>query len=764
VWSSKEGYNRAKVINQLMKLQGNKVKVFCAYAALALGTIIAYEPMRHNDFVDYDDDKYVTENPRVRAGITRESVVWSFTGTHYFTWHPLTSLSHMLDCELFGLNPFWHHLVSFLIHLANALLLFWVLKKMTGAIWCSAFVAAAFAVHPLRVESVAWVSERKDVLSAFFWMLTMAAYAWYAARPSIKRYLLVVLVFCLGLMAKPMLVTLPFVLLLLDYWPLRRFQWVRQNQTQELPEEDSARSTCQTSGTWTLIAEKIPLFIMSAIVSLITYVAQQSGDAVASVDVLPIATRIVNALTSYATYIAKMIYPARLAVLYPYPTQLRMDAGALLVLAVLIVFVRWRRGRAWLTVGLLWYLGTLVPVIGLVQAGEQPMADRFTYLPSIGILIMVAWGTAEFVSKWRLRKIVVEVAASTVLVTWLMCTRVQVQYWQNSLTLFEHTLAVTEDNPLMYYNYGLALYEHGNSLFEQRQFSEANRYYEEAAEKYKKVLELRPNHLSAHINLGAVMAKQQKYAEAIAYLKKALQINPNCPPPVYQNLGSVYALQGRYDLAIDYYNEALRLEPGHLDTRKSLAGALARQADVEKAVYRAKESLRLQPNQPELHKTLAKMLLQQRKTDEATAHYEHSIRLNPEQPDVLYDLGKLYFQKGKIKEAFACCEEVLRLNPESVDVMNTLAWHKATQANSSLRDPNEALRLAVRACELTNYRQPEALDTLAAAYATMDRFPRAIETAEKAAELAEAGGKMSLAREIRRRLQLYRAGRPCRQK
>ncbi|MHC4621593.1 MAG: tetratricopeptide repeat protein, partial [Planctomycetota bacterium] len=702
-----------------MKLQGNKVKVFCAYAALALGAIIAYEPMRHNDFINYDDDKYVTENPRVLAGITRESIVWSFTGAHFFMWHPLTSLSHMLDCELFGLNPFWHHLVSFLIHLANVLLLFWVLKKMTGAIWCSAFVAAAFALHPLQVDSVAWVAERKSVLSGLFWFLTMAAYIRYAKHGGLGRYLLVVLTFGMALMAKPIVVTLPFVLLLLDYWPLRRFQWVCQNQTQKLPEEESARFTCQTSGTCSLVAEKIPLFIMSAIVSLITYVAQQSGDVVISTEALPIATRMVNALTSYATYIAKMIYPARLAVLYPYPTELRMDAGALLVLAVLIVVVRWGRGRAWLTVGLLWYLGTLVPVIGLVQTGGQAMADRYAYLPSVGILIMVAWGTAEFVGKWRLRKIVPAVAACTVLVTWLMCTRVQVGYWQNSLTLCEHTLAVTEDNPLMYYNYGLALYEHGDSLFEQRQFSEANRYYEEAAEKYKKVLELRPNHLKAHINLGAVMAKQQNYAEAIAYLKKALQINPNCPPHVYQNLGSVYALQGRYDLAIKNYNEVLRLEPGRLDTRKNLTEALARRGDIEKAIYHLKESLRLQPNQPELYKTLAKMLLQQKKTDEATAHYEHSIRLNPEQPDVLYDLGKLYFQKGKIEEAFACCEEVLRLDPESVDVMNTLAWHKATQGNSNFRDPNEALRLAVRACELTNYRQPEALDTLAAAYATM---------------------------------------------
>ncbi|MHC4238617.1 MAG: tetratricopeptide repeat protein [Planctomycetota bacterium] len=747
-----------------MKLQGDKVKVFCAYAALALGTIIAYEPIRHNDFVNYDDDKYVTENPWVRAGITRESVVWSFTGTHGVTWHPLTSLSHMLDCELFGLNPFWHHLVSFLIHLANALLLLWVLKKMTGAIWCSAFVAAAFAVHPLRVESVAWVSERKDVLSAFFWMLTMAAYAQYTARPSIKRYLLVVLAFCLGLMAKPMLVTLPFVLLLLDYWPLRRFQWARQNQIQKLPEEESARFTCQTSGTWSLIAEKIPLFIMSVTVSLITYVAQQSGDAVVSTKALPIAARMVNALTSYATYIAKMIYPARLAVLYPYPTDLRMDAAALLVLAVLIAVVRWGRGRAWLTVGLLWYLGTLVPVIGLVQVGGQAMADRYTYLPSIGILIMVAWGTAEFVSKWRLSKIVPAVAACTVLVTWSMLTRVQVRYWQNSLTLCEHTLAVTKDNPLMYYNYGLALYEHGESLSDRRQFSEANRYYEDAVEKYKKAIELRPKHLEAHINLGVVLAKQQKYAEAVTYLNEALQINPNCPPHVYYNLGSAYALQGRYDLAIQNYNEALRLEPGRLDTRKSLAEALARRGDIEKAIYRLKESLRLQPNQPELHKALAKMLLKQNKIDEAVTHYEHSIRFNTEQPDVLYDLGRLYFRKGKIREAFACCEEALRLNPENVDVMNTLAWHKATQGDTNFRDPNEAVRLAVRACELTNYRQPEVLDTLAAAYATMDRFPRAIETAEKAAQLAEAGGKTSLAREIRRRLQLYRAGRPCRQK
>jgi len=375
--------------------------------ALVLATFIAYEPMRHNGFVNYDDDVYVTENRNVNRGITAESVFWAFTNPHRSMWHPLTSLSHMLDCQLFGLVPFWHHLTSLLFHIAGTLLLFWILKRMTGAVWLSAFVAAVFALHPLNVESVAWVAERKSVLSSFFWMLTIAAYLRYAERPGIDRYLLVVLVFCLALMAKPMVVTLPFALLLLDYWPLGRFQWGRQSREESSMQSESAKVSYRNSPSWRLVVEKIPLFILSAVLSVITFIAQKSGGAVMWTDSLPLNFRIPNALVSYLTYIGKMFWPSRLAVFYPHPRGTvsiwLAVVVALLLLALSIWVIRSARSRRYLLVGWLWYLGTLVPVVGLVQAGGQARADRYMYLPMIGLLIIITWGLCELAAKWRYR-------------------------------------------------------------------------------------------------------------------------------------------------------------------------------------------------------------------------------------------------------------------------------------------------------------------------------------------------------------------------
>ena len=678
--------------------------VLLIYAALALATTIAYEPIRHNDFVNYDDDRYVTENTQVQEGITRESVIWAFTGTHQYMWHPLTSLSHMVDCELFGLNSFWHHLVSFLIHVANVLLLFWILKRMTGAIWCSAFVAAAFGLHPLMVESVAWVAERKNVLSSLFWILTIAAYVRYAERPGPGRYLLVVLTFCMALMAKPVVVTLPFVLLLLDYWPLGRFRWARQNQPEDVPEAESARITYQALGTWRLIAEKIPLFILSAIVSVITYVVQQSGAVVASIEALSLNVRISNALVSYVSYIGKVLYPAGLALLYPHPGRNLPPWQPISCLVILVTasagIIYVARRRHYLAVGWLWYLGILVPVIGLVQSGEQAMADRYTYLPSIGIYILVAWEADELVSKWRLGKIVPAVAACTVLATWLVCTRVQIGYWQNSLTLWEHSLAVTEYNRTMHHNYGCALLEEGR--------------LDKAVFQFRKVLETDPKNAGAHAHLGITLMRQGKAEDAIKYFHEALRARPDWVD-MRHGLGEAYAAQGKYDLAVQNFNEALRLDPTWGSTRKQLAAALAQQGDIEKAV----------------------------------AHYR--------------SLGHLYSLKGEVREAFFCWEGALELKPESVDLINNLAWMKATHKNPDFRNPEEAIRLAQRGCELTEYGRATLMDTLAAAYAAAGRFPEATETAGKAVGLAKTEGKEDLAEEIKSRLRLYERGEAYRE-
>jgi len=583
-----------------MEQSYNKLRVLLIYVVLILVIIAAFEPLRHNKFISSDDGCYVTDNPQVQAGITRKSVVWAFTTPHggISYWHPLTWLSHMLDCELFGLNPLGHHLTNLLFHIANTLLLLWVLKRMTGAVWRSVFVAAAFALHPLHVESVAWVSERKDVLSGLFWMLTIAAYIRYTERLCIGRYLLVVFALCLGLMAKPMVVTLPFVLLLLDYWPLERFQWAGSKKTP----------------VSRLVLEKLPLLIPVAALSMVTFLVQRSLGAMIRGAKLSLNLRITNALVSYIGYIGKMFYPSRLAVFYPHPVDrlpLWQPVVCLLILIAVSVAVIYI-GRRYLVVGWLWYLGMLVPVIGLVQVGSQAMADRYTYLPLIGIFIMVAWGIAELSAGWRFRKIILSTASVLIFAVLLLCTRRQVRIWQNDFTLFGHAVAVTKNNIKMLNNLGIAFQAEGK--------------IEEAISCYRQALEIYPDYVPAHCNLGMILQSQGRLADAVN-------------------------------------------------------------------------------------------------------HYYHALRIE-----------------------------------QHIFPLSNLAWLKATQQDPNFSDPDEAVRLALRACEMTDYNDPELLDTLAAAYASAGDFSKAIETAEKAIKLAEAAGRKDYSREIQARLQLYKAGKPYREK
>ena len=538
-----------------MDKTSNKFRDFLICAVLALATFVAFEQVRDSEFV-YDDGQYVTKNPQVIGGITFESVIWAFTTTYAANWHPLTWLSHMLDCQLFGLNPLWHHLTSLLFHVANTLLLFAVLKRMTGRIWPSAFVAAAFALHPLRVESVAWVAERKDVLSGFCWMLTMAAYVRYTEQPGIRRYLLVILALCLGLMAKPMIVTLPFVLLLLDYWPLGRFQGGHQSQR---PRPKSAKSSYPKSHTWRLIREKIPLFFIAMVSSIVTYTVQQRWGAMVQVERLPLNLRISNALVSYVGYIAKMVYPSRLAVLYPYPVggfaawQMMISFMALVGVSVGLLYTL--RRRRYLTVGWLWYLGTLVPVIGLVQVGVQSMADRYTYLPAIGIFIIVAWGAAGLFAKWRHQKIVLRILSGLVLAAMLMGTRVQVRHWKNSLTLYGHALAVTENNYIMQNNYGYAMLKEGRG--------------KEAVIHIREALRIHPDYLQARRQLGYALTLQGKFKEAVREYQKVLHVQPDNPHAL-NGLGVALLREGKFDEAIACFIEALRIKPDYTEAQKNL--------------------------------------------------------------------------------------------------------------------------------------------------------------------------------------------------
>jgi tetratricopeptide (TPR) repeat protein len=562
-----------------MKRSRNKSYPLLIPVVIVLATVVAFEPMRHNEFIDYDDDLYVTENPHVIAGLTVESVVWAFTTRHATNWHPLTWLSHMLDCQMFGVEPFWHHLTSLMFHIASTLLLFYLLRKMTGAVWRSAFVAAAFALHPLHVESVAWVAERKDVLSGLFWMLTILAYMRYVEQPRIGRYLLVILFFSLGLMAKPMLVTLPFVLLLLDYWPLRRLRWARQSSRGSLSESESVTPVRLGCSPYMLLREKVPLLALVVVSCIITFIVQQKWGAI-----LPLAfpLRLLNCLVSYLRYIEKIVWPSGLALLYMHPTYKVLlwptIAAVILLPAVTFRVIRLAKTHRYLPVGWLWYLGTLVPVIGLVQVGNQAMADRYMYLPSVGIFIIVAWGAVDLLAEWQYRKIALAVSAGLLLAAMLVCTRMQVHHWRNSLTVFRRAVAVTTNNYIMRTKYGRAIFNEGRVDKAIAQFNEA--------------LRVEPRHLEARIGLGDAFMMQGRLDEAIVCFNEVLRTDQD-RPRVYHNLGTAYARQDKLDLAIQNYSEALRLKPDYLSAHVNLALTLMLQGNIDEALVHCREALRI---------------------------------------------------------------------------------------------------------------------------------------------------------------------------
>jgi protein O-mannosyl-transferase len=448
-----------------MPESAKKSFVILTYFALILSTLLVFWQVRNFDFVNYDDKDYVYGNPDISNGLSYDSFIAAFTTPHVGNWLPLTWLSFILDCQLFGLNPGWMHLVNLLLHLANTLLVFAVLRKMTGALWPSAFVAAAFAIHPMHVESVAWIAERKDVLSTLFLLLTLAAYVSYVRNRSPARYALTLLLFALGLLAKPILVTLPLLLLLLDYWPLER---IREPSFAEATKgrqktEDRKRKTegaFQKLSTGQLIIEKIPFIALAAASSVITLLAQLGSRSVADIDLLPLKTRVANAFLSYARYTGKLFWPQNLAIFYPYDADRfafwQVAMCVLLFLVITIFVIRFGRNRKYLPVGWFWFVGTLIPVVGLVQSGSQGYADRYTYIPYIGLFIVITWGLPELLSNWPQRKIALGLSMIISLTTLGICAHRQASYWNNNLTLFSHAIEVTQNNYLAYNNLGVA--------------------------------------------------------------------------------------------------------------------------------------------------------------------------------------------------------------------------------------------------------------------------------------------------------------------
>ncbi|MGW8222879.1 MAG: tetratricopeptide repeat protein, partial [Syntrophobacteria bacterium] len=676
---------------------------------LVLATLTVYWQVGNYEFVNFDDDKYIIENFHVQKGLTRDSVIWAFTATHVSNWHPLTWLSHMLDFQLYGLNPSGHHLTNVFFHLVNTLLLFLVLKLMTGALWRSGLVAALFAVHPLHVESVVWVAERKDVLSTLFWMLTLWAYLGYTKRPGVKRYLVILLAFALGLMAKPMLVTLPFVLLLLDYWPLKRIELGQSAIGLPAASQPSTIANKPGAQAFRLLLEKTPMFVLAAVSSVVTFIVQKSGGAVGALETYPFKIRMANALLSYVIYLKKMIWPQNLAVFYPHPGQslpMWQAAGAgLLLVVVSIAVIRAGRRYPYLPVGWLWYVGTLVPVIGLVQVGDQAMADRYTYVSLIGLFIVVAWGVPDVARSWRYGKSALALATGSLLVALMVSTSLQLKHWKNSLTLFDHALSVTENNYLAHLNFGAALADQERT--------------EEAITHYHRSLQIAPNYAKAYNNLGLALAQQGKNDEATAHYLKALQLNPDYAR-AHNNLGVVLTRTGEFEKAIAHYYEALTLEPDWVEVYNNLANAFLTQGKFDQAIFYYSEILRIKPNYAEAHNNMAITLASRGRFLEASVHYSEALRLKPSSAEINNNLAVALFNLGKVQGAIAHYTKAIELSPNYSEAHNNLGNALLQQGKLS-----QAVSSFERALEIRP-AYAEAHNNLGVALARQGRLNEAI--------------------------------------
>ena len=697
---------------------------------IAITWLVFGQTLGH-EFVNFDDHAYVYENPVITGGLTLPGITWAFTHSHARNWHPLTTISHMLDCQLFGLKAGGHHFTNVLLHMIAVVLLFLVLRQMTtvagiadagrdqrsrlqsqGAIWPSAFVAALFAIHPLHVESVAWISERKDVLSAVFFMLTLGAYVGYARQPSAARYIMMSILFACGLMSKPMLATLPFVLLLLDYWRLGRGQRteIRGQKTEDRgsprrirPSADQRsgdRGRVEGQGWWKfatanpsfggLVTEKIPLIALSAASCLTTLLVQRQ--AAGSIDQLPFAWRVNNAILTCVAYIWQMLWPVKLAVFYPHPDNRLLLWQVILALALLIAItaavIALRQRRPYLITGWLWYLGMLVPVIGLVQVGEQARADRYTYLPQIGLYLALTWTIADLSASWRRRREILGVAAATLIATLTWRAWIQTSYWKNSETLWTHTLAVTTGNDVAHNNLGFIFLQRGD--------------LDEAISHFQTALNIRANNPQTHYNLGSAL--------------------------VHNNLGNALVRKKLADEAIAHYEKAVELRPDYADGHYNLGSALLQEGRIDEAIGHWQKTVSIQPNDAEAHTTLGDALLRKGKFGQAIAHYGTA----------------------------------LEIAPHSILTLNNLAWALSTCPDGSLRNGAKAIELAQKADQLAGGKNPAFMRTLAAAYAENGRFNDAIETAQRALQLATAQDNFALASKLEKDLDLYRSSIPLR--
>jgi tetratricopeptide (TPR) repeat protein len=685
---------------------------------LAAGTLLAFWPVAGHQFISYDDAIYITGNPQVRGGLSWSGVQWAFSTNAGGNWHPLTWLSHMLDVRLFGLQPGWHHLAGAFLHALNAALLFLLLASLTGALRRGAFVAALFALHPLHVQSVAWAAERKDVLSAFFFLLTLLAYGQFAKRRSAmpgdaptpaapqpaggagRWYALALAAFILGLMSKPMLVTVPFVLLLLDFWPLRRAR------------TEWDKNAAGVLGR--LVAEKTPFFALAAASSAVTLWAQKAGGAVVTIGALPLGKRLGNTAVAYVDYLRQTFWPTDLALLYPFDEAPQLGQVLLCVLllgAVTAVCVWLLRRRPWLGMGWFWYLGMLVPVIGLVQVGMQQRADRYTYLPLIGIFVMLTWELAGRAAALRVPRNILTAAAAAVVLGCLALTRAQLGYWVDSEHIFEQAVKVTPTSYVALNNYALALLTRGN--------------VDGAIQVYQRAVALKPDLDAARCGLGTAFMEQRQF-----------------------------------DAAAEQFQRVLSLDPRNASARLQMGILLGRQGKLPEAAALLSEAVRQQPGDAAAHNNYGNVLILQGQYPEALEQFMAAVKFNPDYAAAYANLATCCKKTGRIADAVANYNRALALQPGSLEALNNLAWLLATHPDAQFRDGPKALELAVRAGEMTQYRNATLLATLAAAFAESGRFEEAISYLQLAQRLAPP--RHPLQAQLAEMLAAFQAGRAFR--
>lgn len=658
---------------------------------LIITTLLVYGQVSLHSFINLDDNLYITDNQYVRAGLSLKSIVWAFGYTDISYWHPLTWLSHMLDCQVFGLNAGMHHVVNLVFHIANCLLLFFIMKRITGDLMRSAFVAALFALHPIQVESVAWAAERKNVLSTLFLLLTLLAYVRYTERPDLYRYLMVMAIFALGLMAKPMLVTLPFVFLLLDYWPLGRFKRTLQDEDNGGVSGKSTKTGYYDTAImpttvkisilpqypirqfFQLVWEKIPFILLTTIPIYLTISSLKHHGIVISTGILPMKLRLANALVSYISYLEKMIWPHKLSVFYPYPDILplwRVFGSGMVLLCITLLAIRLSARRPYLIVGWLWYLGILFPTIGLKQAGLWPaMADRWAYVPLIGIFIIIAWGVPDLLFRYPHRKKGFIAITAIIFPALMIDSWIQTGYWQNSITLFEHALKVTSNNAAAHVKLGEVHSSQGLD-------AEAIRHYTAASR-------IDPDNASVHNNLGLVLAGQGLTGKAIDHYYEALRLNSKLEG-VNLNMGAALVANGRINEAIEHYFEELRLNPDDAQSHNNLGIALHKLGRTAEAIQHYDAALRNAPDFDQAHVNLGIALVDIGELEAGAVHFAEALRINQTNAAAYNNLGVTLLMKGKTVQAIDFFKVALKIKANYTDARNNLI--RAQQALDKRKD------------------------------------------------------------------------------